>query len=132
MPVDLAFPTPQLQYMDEPTYADYLPNFLNKAWEVARTNIEEAQKEYQRRYNEKSQAHPFKKGDQLLIHTPQPRKGISPKLQRPWHGPYKVLEATPQIVQVQPQAKTPRRGFTSTVANQLHTNWEVMKRNNNT
>jgi hypothetical protein len=100
MPVDLAFHMAPLEYMDEATYADYLPKFLKSAWDTATTNVNQAQAYYQQRYDQNAYPHPFKSGDRLLIHTPQPRKGISPKLQRLWIGPYEVLDTTPQNVRV--------------------------------
>jgi hypothetical protein len=74
-PGDMMFPETPIQYIDESTYADILPIFLNKAWQVAKQNIQEAQEQYKDRYDRTATPHPFQIGEQLLIHTPQPKKG---------------------------------------------------------
>jgi hypothetical protein len=101
-PGDTMFPEPPIQYMEESTYADILPRFLNKAWQIAKDNIQEAQEQYKSRYDRNATPHPFQIGEQLLIHTPQPRKGLSPKLQKLWSGPFTILDVTPQNVLVSP------------------------------
>ena len=32
----------------------------------------------------------YEKGDAVWLHNLSRKKGISPKLQRPWHGPFSV------------------------------------------
>jgi hypothetical protein len=100
MPIDFTFQTQPIMYMDNPTYKDFLPKFLEQAWAAAKQNIVEAQEDYRQRYDRSATPHQFNVGDKVLVHTPQPKKGISPKLQRLWQGPYQVEDVTPQNVRV--------------------------------
>ena len=40
----------------------------------------------------------FGSGDVVWLHNPQRKKGISPKLTRPWEGSYIVLERINDVV----------------------------------
>lgn len=40
----------------------------------------------------------FGSGDLVWLHSPQRKKGISPKLRRPWEGPYVVAERLNDVV----------------------------------
>ena len=41
---------------------------------------------------------PLEAGDAVWLHNPQKKKGLSPKLQRPWQGPYLVLKQINDLV----------------------------------
>jgi hypothetical protein len=74
--------------------------FLQQTWKLAQENIQAAQITYAAQYNQDMNPHSFSIGDFVLISTPKPKKGISPKLQRHWIGPYKVLEVNAQNLKV--------------------------------
>ena len=40
----------------------------------------------------------FGSGDLVWLHNPQRKKGISPKLRRPWEGPYVIVERLNDVV----------------------------------
>ena len=40
----------------------------------------------------------FGSGDLVWLHNPQRKKGISPKLRRPWEGPYVAVEQLNDVV----------------------------------
>ena len=46
-------------------------------------------------------------GDAVWLHNPQRKKGLSPKLQRPWEGPYIVTKViNDSVYRIQLGAKT--------------------------
>jgi hypothetical protein len=105
LPIDKQWDTTDVQYMDEATYKDHLSNFLQQAWQAARENIEHSQEGYKQQYDKTARPHPFQENDLVLVHTPQPKKGLTPKLQRLWQGPYRILKTTPQDVLLEPIKK---------------------------
>ncbi|GFT44687.1 retrovirus-related Pol polyprotein from transposon 412 [Trichonephila clavipes] len=44
------------------------------------------------RYDTKATEHQFKEGDKVWFYNPTRRKGLSPKLQSHWDGPYTILK----------------------------------------
>ncbi|KAJ8914919.1 hypothetical protein NQ315_016073 [Exocentrus adspersus] len=49
----------------------------------------------------------FKEGDAVWLYQPQRKKGLSPKLQRPWEGPYLIVKINDIVYRIQksPKAK---------------------------
>ncbi|GFU22388.1 retrovirus-related Pol polyprotein from transposon 412 [Trichonephila clavipes] len=50
------------------------------------------------RYDTKATGHQFKEGDKVWFYNPTRRKGISPKLQSHWDGPYTILKIINDVV----------------------------------
>ena len=51
---------------------------------------------------------PLQRGDAAWLHNPQRKKGLTPKLQRPWQGPYTITKKINDLVyriQLSPTAK---------------------------
>ncbi|GFW52476.1 hypothetical protein TNCV_404041 [Trichonephila clavipes] len=44
------------------------------------------------RYDTKATGHQFKEGDKVWFYNPTRRKGLSPKLQSHWDGPYTIFK----------------------------------------
>ncbi|GFT02250.1 retrovirus-related Pol polyprotein from transposon 412 [Nephila pilipes] len=44
------------------------------------------------RYDARAKGHTFNEGDKVWFWNPYRRKGLSPKLQTSWEGPYTVLK----------------------------------------
>src|SRR5438093_2067089 len=105
LPMDIPFQHKELVYMDEITYADQLTKYLEKAWFYARNNILLSQQNYTEQYNKSMNAHKFKVGDFVWVYTPNPKRGITTKLQRLWCGPFEVLKETPQNVTIKRKGK---------------------------
>jgi hypothetical protein len=40
----------------------------------------------------------FQKGDLVMLYNPQRKKGMSPKLQTSWEGPYRVIKRLNDVV----------------------------------
>ena len=51
-----------------------------------------ASERQKRHYDLKAHKHLYQQGDAVWLHSPARKKGLSPKLQRPWEGPYLVLD----------------------------------------
>ena len=58
----------------------------------ARENMKMASERQKKYYDLKARCHLYQRGDAVWLHNPTRRKGLSPKLQRPWKGPYLVLD----------------------------------------
>jgi hypothetical protein len=56
----------------------------------------------ERTLNQKREKHQFKIGDIVWLYTKSRKKGLSPKLLHPWHGPYRILDLpTPNNARLQ-------------------------------
>ena len=49
-------------------------------------------------YDIKANAHALPKGTFVWLHNPKRKKGISPKLSRPWEGPYLVTQKWNDVI----------------------------------
>ena len=56
-------------------------------------------------YDIKADAHALPKGTFVWLHNPKRKKGISPKLSRPWEGPYLVTRKWNDVIQRSPKSK---------------------------
>ena len=78
---------------DEPTeYAEKLQDRLEQVHQYAREHLRIASDRQKKNYDHKAQAGGYNKGDAVWLHNPKRKKGFSPKLQRPWDGPYLVVK----------------------------------------
>ena len=50
------------------------------------------------RYDLLQEGQPLGVGDAVWLHDPQRRKGLSPKLQRPWKCPYLVIKKINDLI----------------------------------
>ncbi|GFW23496.1 integrase core domain protein [Trichonephila clavipes] len=65
---------------------------------LARERIGMASEKMKTRYNARATGHNFQKGDKVWLWNPKRRKGLSPKLQTNWEGPYTVLKILNDVV----------------------------------
>ncbi len=72
------------------------------AWKDAHLNVEAAQHHYKKQYDKKTKDQKYKVGDRIFIHMPADQQGKFRKLARPYHGPYRVLAATPTNIRAVP------------------------------
>ena len=94
MPEDLKWIKPQSQYLDVPDYKILMLERLEKAWTKAGLAMRYNQETMKEAYDRKTKDHKFDVGDLVMIHQPLATKGLSNKLQRPFKGPYRVLQVT--------------------------------------
>ena len=72
---------------------------LSQAWELAQNNIKRAQAQQKCQYDKKTAPVEVKVGDRVMIYMPTEVQGKKWKLARPFHGPYRVITATPNNVE---------------------------------
>ena len=65
-------------------------------------NVEEAQRKYKDQYDRQARPRQFRVGDRVFVDRQMNKKG---KLSRPFEGPYRVISATENTVQVRPVGK---------------------------
>ena len=51
-----------------------------------------------RRYDAEADYSVFEKADAVWLYNPQRKKGVSPKLSRPWTGPYIIIKRINDLV----------------------------------
>ena len=79
-------------------YAKSLRKRIDLIHDFARKHLQiksDRQKWY---YNHLAQQHSFKQGDAVCLHNLNRKKGLCPKLQRPWDRPYIVTKCIGDLV----------------------------------
>ena len=67
-------------------------------FERAREHLRLETQRHKRLYDHKLNVSKFKQGDPVWFFNPRRRKGYSPKLQRPWEGPYTIVKKINDVV----------------------------------
>ena len=110
LPVDLllgSFPDIN-QESSEIVYLQNLKEKLGKIHEIARENLEKSSDKQKRVYDHRANAKSYNVGDTVFLFDPSKQKGISPKLQSRWAGPYSVMGKLSDLlykIQLNPQSK---------------------------
>ncbi|KFM56688.1 Retrovirus-related Pol polyprotein from transposon 412, partial [Stegodyphus mimosarum] len=98
LPCDLLFGRPP----DAPSSPEEYIQDLQARFEVmhnfARERVNLATEKMKTRYDTRATGHRFNEGDKVWLWNPTRRKGLSPKLQSPWDGPYTVLNRLNDVV----------------------------------
>ncbi|GBN96243.1 hypothetical protein AVEN_242119-1 [Araneus ventricosus] len=74
---------------------EYIKNLearLESVHAFARERIKLASERMKTRYDSRATDHQFKEGDLVWTYNPKRRRGLSPKLQQNWEGPYTVVK----------------------------------------
>jgi len=82
----------------EAEYVERLRESVETVHNFARVHQQEGSLRMKRRYDMRIVASTFGSGDLVWLHNPKRKKGISPKLRRPWEGPYVVVERLNDVV----------------------------------
>ncbi len=91
-------------------YAEQLRDRLEQVDQYACKHLRIASDQQKKNYDQKAQAGGYKEGEAVWLHNPKKKKGISPKLQRPWEGPYVVLKRLSDVTfRIQKGPKTTPR-----------------------
>ena len=99
LPVDLLFSHPEEEEEKSTMeYVAHLQECIDKVHRYARANIRVASDRMKEYYDAKADCHAFSRGDWVWLYNPTCKKGISPKLSRPWKGPYLVIEKLNDVV----------------------------------
>lgn len=92
LPVELVAGLPAHQKRSTEEYINELEDTLAVAHEIARNNLSDALKRQKLRYDSRLSWKKFDIGSKVWLYTPKRTKGISPKFQKWWTGPYTVLK----------------------------------------
>ena len=78
-------------------YAIALQRRLNEVHHSVRDQLKFAGESMRRHYDRNSKAAEFQVGDLVWLYNPRRKKGLSPKLQSPWEGPYTIVERVTEV-----------------------------------
>ena len=110
LPIDLVAPPlpPDVDVDNETEYVEILRTRLRQIHNVARKHMTQAMRSQKRHYDRNAKDIRYKVGDIVWLHCPARKKGRSPKLARPWKGPYLILTKLSDVnyrIQMSPKSK---------------------------
>ena len=106
LPVDLTTQTIEEEKLDDEDYAQNLRSRIQRAHQRAQACTGKAAVHQKRNYDRKATSPGLQEGKFVWLHDPSKRKGISPKLQLRWKGPFLIVTQLSDVVfRIQ---KTPR------------------------
>ncbi|GFT99907.1 retrovirus-related Pol polyprotein from transposon 412 [Trichonephila clavipes] len=97
-PCDLLFGRPPDTPSSPEEYVQNLQARFEDVHNLARERINLRTEKMKTRYDTKATGHQFKEGDKVWFYNPTRRKGLSPKLQSHWDGPYTILKIINDVV----------------------------------
>ncbi|GFX34452.1 retrovirus-related Pol polyprotein from transposon 412 [Trichonephila clavipes] len=98
LPCDLLFGRPPDTPSSPEEYVQNLQARFEDVHNLARERINLRTEKMKTRYDTKATGHQFKEGDKVWFYNPTRRKGLSPKLQSHWDGPYTILKLINDVV----------------------------------
>ena len=91
LPEDIMFALPATVETARADYKGILKRHLQHAYQLVRKHTRRQQEHQKFNYDRSIRGQPFQVGDLVLLHCPHVPRGRSPKLHRPWQGPFKVM-----------------------------------------
>ncbi|GBM37785.1 hypothetical protein AVEN_25895-1 [Araneus ventricosus] len=98
LPCDILFGRPSETPSSPNEYMKNLEVRLESVHAFARERIKLASERMKTRYYSRATDHHFKEGYLVWMYNPKRRKGLSPKLQQNWEGPYTVVKKLNDVV----------------------------------
>jgi len=98
LPSDLIFGSLEDGKFEVKDYADDLRRKLKIIHSEVRAKMKIESDRVKTRYDLKLNGRTFKEGELVWLFNPSRKKGLSPKLQRNWEGPYKVIKQINDLV----------------------------------
>ena len=95
-PVDLLYSRPE-ETEHIMSYARSLQEKLERVHDFARERLTLSSDQMKHYYDLDTVQKRFEDGDAVCLYNPQRKRGLSPKLQRPWQGPYLVLKRINEV-----------------------------------
>ena len=87
-------------------YAQSLRQRIDLIHDFARKHLQIESDRQKRYYDHLAQQRSFKRGEAVWLHNLKRKKGLCPKLQRPWDGPYIVTKCIDDLIyQIQKGAR---------------------------
>lgn len=112
LPLDLIIGRPDNSTSFD-TCSEYVLRLEEKIVEIhefARNRLKIASDKMKRRYDLQTVSHKFALGDAVWLHNPKRNKGLSSKLQRPWDGPYLIIQILNDVIyRIQKNKRTESR-----------------------
>ena len=99
LPIDLfiGWP-PEEMRMQKSKYAQQLYDRMESIHSYAREHLQLKSDKMKEHYDTCRVENELKEGDAAWLHNPQRMKGVSPKLSRPWQGPYVITKKINDLV----------------------------------
>ena len=98
LPIDLIYGRPEKLCWTTSEYLQDLSERLECVQEFAPSHLKTKSDCMKERYDLMANGQPLKAGDTVWLYNPQQKKGLSPKLCRPWEGPYTVIKKINDLV----------------------------------
>ncbi|GFU03785.1 retrovirus-related Pol polyprotein from transposon 412 [Trichonephila clavipes] len=106
--VVLLFKRPPDSLLAPEEYVEKLQAWMEEIHHLARERIGMASEKMKTRYDARATGHDFHEGNKVWLWNPKRRKGLSPKLQTNWGGPYTVQKRLNDVavrIQKSPHSK---------------------------
>ena len=98
LPIDLVLGPPPETYESSEEYIHELRRQIDKVHNLARENLKVSSSNQKKQYDHRSKEVGFSEGDLVWYYCPARKKGLSPKLQKKWSGPYTVTRRISDIL----------------------------------
>ena len=98
LPCDLKFGCPASEDLAEEDYVTELRRKMDEIHCRARSNIQSSSNRMKEAYNVGANHGRFKAGDLVWLYNPRRSRGLSPKLQSSWDGPYEVINPINDVI----------------------------------
>jgi hypothetical protein len=82
----------ETEFKDVPEYRQHLVSALTRIRQEVNEYKSKIEQQRDIVMNEERIKHPFKLGDLVWLYTKHVKKGLSPKLISPWHGPFRIID----------------------------------------
>ncbi len=103
LPTETALSQPLTSYQENlEDYRSGLVAGLSEAWETARQCVTKAQNRQKKQHDKRARPAKYQVGDRVMVFMPHEVQGKQRKLALPHHGPYRVLDLTPNCATVRP------------------------------
>ena len=97
LPADLKFGVQRAEAEDEAQQPALRRN-MDELHQLVRDRIQIISNKMKERYDAAANSEGFQEGQLVLLYNPRRRKGLCPKLQTNWEGPYKVIKRINDVV----------------------------------
>ncbi|GBO11422.1 hypothetical protein AVEN_160862-1 [Araneus ventricosus] len=98
LPCDILFGRPSETPSSPNEYMRNLEARLESVHAFTRERIKLASERMETRYDSRATDHHFKDGDLVWMYNPKRRRGMCPKLQENWEGPYSIVKELNDVV----------------------------------
>ncbi|CAB4041568.1 Retrovirus-related Pol poly from transposon 412, partial [Paramuricea clavata] len=98
-PIDLTYGSPEDERAENlPQYVQDLQQSLEEVHEFARKHSTRNYYDMEKRYNANSNAYTLEEKILVWLYNPRKKKGRTPKLTRPWEGPFVIVKKLNDLV----------------------------------